>query len=223
MKSWFNITNKADATEVSIMDSIGGYGITAREFIAALKPIKGNVEVVINSPGGSVFDGLAIFNALRQMGDRVTTRVDGVAASIASIIALGGSKVRMASNSFLFIHNPSGVVMGPANEMRKMADALDKMRDSLAGIYAEKSGKPNEKAIEWMDGDTWLSAEEAIDEGLADELTPALNAAAHFDASALTMFNDDERALLAEAKHQRCFNEVLAEIVKEKNLTISKP
>lgn len=216
--NWFQITNKAgDNAEVSIFDEIGGYGVYAKDFIAALKDLgERNVEVVINSPGGSVFEGLTIFNALQAIKDRVTTRVDGLAASIASVIALAGSKVRMAKSALMFVHNPSGVVMGPASEMRKTADALDKIRDSIAGIYADKTGADAGSMATLMDEDTWLTASEAKAFGFADELVGGEDATAHFDVNTLTMFNDDERAALAQAKAEGCFNEFMKTLVCEK-------
>lgn len=219
MKTWFEIKNdaSADKAEIRIFDSIGGWGVSARDFIAELKGISApSIEVVINSPGGSVFEGLAIFNAIAQMGARVTTRVDGLAASIASVIALAGSKVRMAKNSFIFVHNPSGTVMGPASEMRKMADTLDKLRDSIAGIYADKTGMTTGDAAKMMDDERWLDAEEADALGFVDEVTPSIQATACFDASALTMFNDAERAALSQAKAEGCFDGVLAAFLSEK-------
>jgi ATP-dependent Clp endopeptidase proteolytic subunit ClpP len=171
MSTWFDIKAKAEAeADVFLYDEIGGFGVNARDFISQIRASGAKkINLRINSPGGSVFDGLAIYNFLKEQD--VTVQVDGLAASIASIIAMAGKEVRIASNGFLMIHNPWGGAMGDSEEMRQTADLLDKIRDSLVGTYAKKTGKDAETIKRWMDEETWFSAEEAKENGFVDTIT----------------------------------------------------
>jgi ATP-dependent Clp endopeptidase proteolytic subunit ClpP len=171
MSTWFDIKAKAEAeADVFLYDEIGGFGVNARDFISEIRASGAKkINLRINSPGGSVFDGLAIYNFLKEQD--VTVQVDGLAASIASIIAMAGKEVRIASNGFLMIHNPWGGAMGDSEEMRQTADLLDKIRDSLVGTYAKKTGKDEETIKRWMDDETWFSAEEAKENGFVDTIT----------------------------------------------------
>ena len=142
-RSWFEAkaTSNGDKTiaEIMIYDEIGLWGITAKDFADALKGLGKVDEIVlsINSPGGSVFDGVSIYNMLKRGRASVTARIDGVAASIASVIAMAADRIIMPSNAFMMVHDPSGVVMGNSKDMRALADALDKVRDSMAGFYSK--------------------------------------------------------------------------------------
>ena len=127
------------------------------------------LTVRINSPGGSVFDGVAIRAQLEQWAAGVDVKVDGIAASAASYIATAGDKVSMAEGSMLMVHDPWTFAIGNAAEMQKAAATLDKIADSMVGAYAKKSGKSNEEVRQTMKDETWLSADEAIAYGLADE------------------------------------------------------
>lgn len=183
MNKWFDITARNEGSaEVYIYDEIGGYGVTAKDFISQLRDVKAkNVTVRINSPGGSVFDGLAIYNYLKGLKN-VTVQIDGIAASIASIIAMAGRKTCMAANGFVMIHNPSGGVMGESADMREMASVLDKIATSLAQTYAAKTGKTPEECAKWMDDETWFSAEDARAAGLVDEICEAAVFTAKLDS-----------------------------------------
>ncbi len=188
MKTWFEMKAAASGdkhTEVMIFDEIGLWGVTAKDFATALKAIPEDhaITVRINSPGGSVFDGYAIFNALKSRAASVTTKVEGLAASMASVIALAGSKVTAAANSMFMIHNPCSGVAGDSEDMRKTADLLDKLTSQLVGIYAGKSGKSEDEVRAAMDAETWFTAEEAKAWGLVDEVTDGVAAIASFDAS----------------------------------------
>lgn len=169
-QKWFEIQAKDDGVaEVCIYDEIGGWGITASAFISALKATKAKkVNVRMNTPGGSVFDGLAIYNYLKGLD--CTIQIDGIAASIGSVIAMAGKKVCCAANGFLMIHNPSAGCAGTSEDMRETADVLDKLAASLAATYAAKTGKTVEECAKWMDEETWFSAQEAQDAGLVDEI-----------------------------------------------------
>lgn len=156
---------------------------SAKSFDADLKAL-GDVErldVRINSPGGSVFEGVAIYNQLKRHKARVAVQIDGLAASIASVIAMAGEEIGIAANAMIMIHNPWGSAVGEAADMRKMADSLDKVRDTILGTYAERSGASESDLAEMMDAETWLTAEEAFAVGLVDSIGPEVNISAKFD------------------------------------------
>lgn len=174
--SWYRITNSADGgVDVYIYDEIGYWGVTAKDFVAELANAgDGPLTVHINTPGGDVFDGLAIYNAIAAR-DNTTTVVDGIAASAGSFIMQAGKKRRMTRNGQVMIHNASGLVIGEAKDMREMADLLDKTTANIADIYAQRSGTDLDTWLEAMDAETWYSGQEAVDAGLADEVVGAEN------------------------------------------------
>lgn len=177
--SWFEIKNKAENSEVWIYDEIGAWGIKAMDFIKELKGIKNKtIDMHINCPGGDVFDGAAIYNAIKNHGATFTTYIDGLAASIASVIALAGDKVVMAENAIYMMHNPWGLVIGNADDMRKQAEVLDKVRDTMLGAYITKSGQSQEDIIALLDNETWLNADEAKKAGFVDEISGKMDIAA---------------------------------------------
>jgi ATP-dependent Clp protease protease subunit len=137
-----------------------------------------DITVRINSGGGDVFAGVAIHSMLKRHQANVTVYIDGLAASIASIIAMAGDKVIMPKGSMMMIHNPWSFTGGDANDFRKMADTLDAIRDSMIPIYADKTGMTSEEIIALLDAETWLSAEEAVEMGFATEVEDSLKVAA---------------------------------------------
>lgn len=191
MKTWFSINNvaSAPAAEIDILDEIGMWGVTVKDFAVALKAVAKDREIVvrINSPGGSVFDGLAIYNLLAERRDKVTCKVIGLAASMASVIALAGKKSTAAENATIMIHNPAAVAIGESGDMREMADILDKLQGTLANVYVNKTGKPEADVKAAMDATTWFTAQEAKEWGLVDEVVGEVKIAASFD---LTRFGD---------------------------------
>ncbi|HEY5895700.1 MAG TPA: head maturation protease, ClpP-related [Chthoniobacterales bacterium] len=186
MKCWYSIRNAANSTEaeISIYDEIGGWGVSAKQFLADLKAI-GNKPILlrINSPGGSIIEGNAIFNALKRHKAGVTVQIDGIAASMATYIAMSGKTVKMAENGLWMIHNPSGLVGGDSRDLRKMADVMDKMRASIVAAYSQKTGKDEEEIGAAMDEETWFTSAEAQEYGFIDEITDPVKAAATFDLS----------------------------------------
>ena len=172
MNSWYSIRARNAGAELSIYDEIGAYGVSAKAFIAEIGALKAgtNLELRLNSPGGSVFDAVAIYNALKRHDGNVTVTIDGVAASAASYVAMAGDEIVMPENAFLMIHDPSGLVMGTAGDMRDMAEALDKIAGSLIKGYAAKSGKPDEEIATLMAAETWFDAAEAVEAGFADRI-----------------------------------------------------
>jgi ATP-dependent Clp endopeptidase proteolytic subunit ClpP len=176
-KSWFRIENSAedtDTTDIYVYDSIGGwFGMYADEFIEALGQVTSkNISLRLNSPGGSVFEGIAIANAIRNHPANVTVYVDSLAASIASVIALAGNRLVMMPQSQIMIHNASGACYGDATEMTRMADLLDKQSRNIAEAYAQHTGRPLAEWQQYMADETWFTAEEAVAVGLADEAMP---------------------------------------------------
>lgn len=171
-RRWYEIRNvAADEAEILLFDEIGGWGTYADEFVEQLKAVAApKLTVRLNSPGGSVFEGIALANALRAHPAEVTVQVEGLAASIASIIALAGDRVVMMPHSMIMIHEASGLSIGNASDMRQMAELLDKISDNLADAYAEKAGGTRDEWRSRMLAETWYSADEAVEAGLADEV-----------------------------------------------------
>lgn len=176
-RQWYRIANLASGpARVDIYDEIGGGdpwfggGVSAADFVAELAAIDGDLEVHINSPGGNVFDGLAIYNAIAQRPGNVTTVIDGLAASAASFIAQAGKTRVVAPGAMVMIHGAQGLCVGNEADMRETADLLAKASGNIAGIYAAHSGRPAGDWLAAMDTETWYTAQEAIDAGLADEL-----------------------------------------------------
>ena len=141
MKRWYEFRAQAKGAEIVIYDEIGAFGIPARAFLDELKALGpvGELTVRINSPGGSVFDGVAIYNALKRHDATITIWIDGIAASIASMIAMAGDGVVMPENAMLMLHDPSALVIGTAADMRGMAEALDK--------FATAAGEPADDSV----------------------------------------------------------------------------
>lgn len=181
-----------ESAEILIYDVIGfdmwtGEGMTAKRFAEEVKAL-GNVQQInvrINSPGGDVFDGMTIYNLLVRHSARIVVDVDGLAASIASVIAMAGDQIRMPENSLMMMHDAFGCVCGDEEDMRAVADILEKLDGQIAGIYARRSDLSEEQARKLMDEDAWFTGSEAVEAGLADELTDPVKAAAKFDLSGL--------------------------------------
>lgn len=192
-RTWYGITNRADSAQVHIYAEIGAWGITADAMCKELTALDAKaIDVRINSPGGDVFDGIAIHNALVAHPAVVNVHVDGVAASIASVIAMAGDKVTMARGSQMMIHEGHTVAVGAAADMRKQADLLDTVSDTIAGFYAERAGGTVPDWRGRMRKETWYSAEEAVQAGLADEVAaPSRAVKATWD---LSVFNFAGRA-----------------------------
>lgn len=172
---WYSISNSAASApvQVTIYDEIGFFGVTAGEFLADLAGISGDIEMHINSPGGDIYEGLTIYNRLKQRSGTIHVVVDGLAASAASFIAMAASPgmLEMAPRSELMIHNGFTMAIGDANDLRKAADLVERKTADIADIYAERSGKPAAYWLAKMGDETWLSAKDAVAEGLADKIT----------------------------------------------------
>ena len=175
MKNWYNIQNKKDRTEINIFDEIGLFGISYNDFIDDVKSIDTPLDIHINSPGGSVFDGLAIYDALNQIRKQrqVYTYVDGMAASMAGVIMLASDRVHVAENARFMMHDVSGGSMGTAEDLRKTADLMDKEQDKIIRIFSAKMQKSENEIRDLMNEETWYHGQEIIDAGLADVITPS--------------------------------------------------
>lgn len=169
---WYRLQNKAgEAPALYIYDEIGYFGQTAKGLASDLADLDtDHLDVHINSPGGDIFDGLAIYQSLKNHRARVTVHVDGLAASIASVIAMAGDRVVVAPKASLMVHDGWTMAVGSAADMRKTADLLDKQSDIIASVYADKTGQPAAFWREVMSEDSWYNAEEALAAGLVDEI-----------------------------------------------------
>jgi ATP-dependent Clp protease protease subunit len=185
---WFDIKNEtAESADVYIYDVVGDpwVGMDAASIVKQLNALQSKkINLRINSPGGSVFDGMAIYNALAHHSAEVTTYIDGIAASIASVIALAGKRVLIAENAMMMIHDPSGLAFGKAEEIRKTADVLDQIKETIINTYVTRTGLTRDKVSKMMSDETWLTASEAVDLKFADEAIAGVKAAAVFDLKA---------------------------------------
>lgn len=186
-RGWFDVVAQtASATaQVRIYNEIGMFGISAEDFAAQLDALPSDIQqldIRINSPGGSVHDGLAIYHALRRFDGQVYTYCDAMAASIASIIFLAGDRRYMAPGSRLFLHHAWAGGEGNSEDFRKFADDLEAVSEQLAAIYAERTGRQIGELRTMMDEETYISAEEALDLGFATDLETELDIAALFTA-----------------------------------------
>ena len=217
MNKWFDIQNKANSetADIYIYSEVGGFDVNAKSFIDELKAVKDkNIDVHINSLGGSVFDGLAIYNALKTHTKKVTTKVEGIAASIASVIAMAGDQIEMAENSLFMIHNPFAMSGGDANELRKTADILDKIRNEIAGIYASKSNHDADHYINLMDVETWFNSDETLELGLVNGITQSLKIENNYDISKFQNITDKKINDIINKSNQN----VMAENTQKENV-----
>ena len=198
-QSWYSIKAKAnDTAEISIYDEIGFWGVSAASFAQDLKSCGNNLKQInlhIHSPGGDVFDGIAIYNLLKNHPANVTVYIDGLAASMASVIAMAGNEVIMPENAMMMIHKPWGIQGGDAEDMRKYADLLDKVENTLIPAYASKTGKTPEELAEMLSAETWLTAKECVEQGFADKLAEPLVAMASIKSRKLEDFENMPKAM----------------------------
>lgn len=186
--------------DIYIYEDIGeGWfgGLSAKRFADDLNKLGAVDEIIVhmNSAGGNVFDGVAIYNTLKKHRARVVMEIDGLAASIASIIAMAGDEIRMASNGFMMIHDPWIMTSGSADELREQADIMDKIKETLVDTYCARSKCDREKMAALMKDETWMSAQEAMDLGLVDSLTDPMQIAACAGERELSRFKRAPDAL----------------------------
>jgi len=185
--SWYSIPTieaKGKSTDIHIYDEIGVHGITAKSFLEDLRGLKGkDITVHINSTGGDVFQGQAIYTALKNYSGKVTVKIEGLAASMATIIALAADKVEMTSNSLFMIHSPMSNVFGNKAQMRKQINALEKIETTMLSVYKAKTNISEEEIEQMMAHETWLSAHEALELGFVDEVLGAVKVVAKYSLS----------------------------------------
>ncbi|MDX9862466.1 MAG: Clp protease ClpP [Rhodospirillales bacterium] len=201
-------------TEIAIysdIDSVTGFGPQAmREALAEAGG--GPITIRLNSQGGNVIDGLACLNLMRSYPGEKTVVIDGMALSIASLIACGGDTVQMAENAWMMIHNPHNECAGDGDDLRGMAGLLDGMRDQLATVYSAKSKKPKEEILALMAAETWMTGPQAKEAGFVDEVTASLEVAATFDADRFSRpptIQPKEPDMAAATVHPRVYGELI--------------
>lgn len=234
-KTWYEIKAKGPSlAEVYIYDEIGAFGVSAKSFADDLKayPNARQIQLRINSPGGSVFDGNAIYNQLKQHPAKITAHIDGLAASMASVIAMAADHIVMPENALMMIHNPWTMAVGDAEQLRKDADVLDKVKTTLIGAYG-RSSMSEEEITAIMDAETWLTAEQALEMGFADEIQEEMQMAASANFPLLNKFEKtpelikDGQLVTAKARAEMqelidfntspfCHNEKMARIFEGK-------
>lgn len=197
-KSWFRMQAKEDQTaDIYIYDEIGGWGISARRFTEDLISL-GNLSHInlhIHSPGGEVFDGIAIYNQLKNHSATITVYIDGLAASMASVIAMVGDTVIMPKNAMMMIHKPWGVSWGDANDMREYADLLDKLENVLIPAYVAKTGKTTEEITAMLEQETWLDGDECVEHGFADKVIEPVKAMVSLTSKRIEEFSSMPSAI----------------------------
>ena len=244
VRQWYrfqNAANDASTVDIFVNDFIGdwiddywGFGVTAKAFLdtlAALPEATHTIRVHLNSPGGDVFAATTIANALRDQrltkGRSVVTVVDGLAASAATIIMMAGDPVQIADNAVVMIHNPWSVGMGNAAQMRKMADDLDVIRDTIVATYQWHSALDAKDLVELMDAETWMSADDAVTYGLATEVVTGLKAAAALAPKAIEKltipepFRDRVAAFLAPTSLKEFTDDAIKKIASATGTSVS--
>lgn len=199
-ESWYSIKALSKGTaEVLLYDEIGMWGITAQQFARDLKAA-GELSLInlhIHSPGGDVFEGTAIYNLLVNHPARVNVFIDGLAASMASVIAMAGDTIYMPENAMMMVHKPWGIQGGDADDMRRYAELLDKVEATLVMSYVRKTGKSEDEIKSLLKDETWMTGREAVEAGFADQLTEPLAAAAQLTSQRMQEFNHMPEALKA--------------------------
>jgi len=196
-ESWFEISNSADleprneggrVARVDIMGPIGGWDVSGSEFLRELKALGNDVDTIdlrIHSPGGSVLDGWAIANGIKNHPAHVVARVEGLAASMGSVVLMSADEIEVPQNAYVMIHNVSGGAFGEADELESMAALMRKLQDDVTDFYANATGKDREEIAEMMAAETWMNGEDAVEHGFATRVLEPVKAAACADLETL--------------------------------------
>lgn len=215
---WFKIQGAANGDgEILIYDYIGWPFTDPADLIRSLADM-GNVTVRLNSPGGDVFDGMAIFNAFRSHSGAVTVRIEGLAASMASVIAMAGKKVQAYDNAMLMIHNSWTVSAGNQYDLRETADILEKIDGNILNAYHEKSKAGKRELADMMRSETWLTAKEAKEKGFVDAIVDGKGAKAHFD---LSIFGNVPDGIEAEREGRELTEREIERALRNAGATVS--
>lgn len=197
-KNWFRMKASGErSADIYIFDEIGYWGVSARQFASTLKALGelDHINLHIHSPGGDVFDGIAIYNLLNSHPASKTVYIDGLAASMASVIAMVGNPIIMPENAMMMIHKPWGITGGDADDMRDYADLLDKVETVLIPAYAKKTGKTTDELADMLSAETWLSGRECVEHGFADQLTTSVQAMACIHSKRIEDFDSMPNSL----------------------------
>lgn len=200
---WYRISNATgERAELFIYGAIDDWdGTSAASFTKELKAVTApSIDLRINSPGGLVFEAVAIYSAIKRHPATVDVHVDGLAASAASFVAMAGDSIEIEKPAKMMIHDAQGLTIGNAEDMRTMADLLDELSDTIAGIYAERSGKPASQWRTAMKATTWYSATDAVKAGLADRLAGESDTPANSLRSQLVRARHNARVALEGVK-----------------------
>lgn len=223
--------NDDDDSTINVYDIVGedwwtGQGMTAKIVSAVLRRNRGKeVTVNINSPGGDFFEGLAIYNLLKEHDAPITVRVVGMAASAASVIAMAGTTIKIAEAGFFMIHNAWHVCVGNKHDMHERGDVLAQFDDSMVGIYAKKTGKDRDEITDMMDAETWISGADAVKQGFAsqfldsDELDVDDDESAKFNSS----LKEVEMALAKAGKSRSQRRHIIKDLTSTPGATVKKP
>ena len=191
-QSWYQLRAAArGVVDLMLYGDIGAWGISANQFARDLKAL-GDVSQInlhVHSPGGDVFEGMAMYNLLKNHPARVEGTVDGLAASMGSVVLMASDVIRIPENAMIMVHKPWGIQGGDADEMRRYADLLDKVEDSLVAAYTGKTGKTVDEVKALLAAETWMTGAEAVELGFADELVGALDAFAKLNSQRMQDFN----------------------------------
>lgn len=180
----YRMAAKGDRAEIYLYGAIGqdwfGEGVTARQFADDLKKLGAisTIDLRVNSEGGSVFEGKAMYSLLVEHKARVITHIDGLAASAASFIAMAGDEIEIAESAFVMIHNAWTIAIGGADEMRRTGDLLDSINVTIRDVYVARTRRTAAEIGGWMDAETWMTGREAVDRGFADKVAGNLKVAA---------------------------------------------
>lgn len=172
--NWFEFRALGGVNTLFLDDDIGKDGISAKQFKEELNQQRGAIEIHINSAGGVVTEGIAIYNALKAYPGKKTVYIESLAASMASVIAMAGDTITMPTNGLMMIHNPWGVSAGSSKEHRKTADLLDVMKDAMLTAYKSKTDIDEQSISNLMDEETWMNGKDALDLGFIDVLSDAV-------------------------------------------------
>lgn len=186
IKTWYNIVAKSNTSaDIDIFGEIGYWGVTAKQFYKDVKNLGkiNRINLTLNSEGGSIIEGNAIYNILKDHPAYVSTDIVGIALSMGSVVAMSSDEIKIAENGLFMIHNPWGFAMGDAKQLRKHAEVMDKMKKGLITAYRNKVDISEVELSELMDSETWYTAQEALDAGFVDSITGKVEAEASFDLS----------------------------------------
>lgn len=196
-KKWFSMASDGANAEIRIYDQIGAWGVSASAFIDSLKGLGDHVENIvlrINSPGGDVFDGIAIYNELKQHKASITAKIDGWAASMASVIAMAADTIEMPGNTWMMIHNAWTGAVGNAKELKRMVELLEGIDANAARAYHEHASTLSEDDIRALMADeTWMNAQDAVGMGFATAITEAIPVEASVDATAFSAVPEEAK------------------------------